>query len=312
MNPLLKAALAYAARGIPVYPVHWPCSTQSGASLACSCSCSRGAACDRPAKHPLLRHGVKEATTDPDRIGRWWHRWPQANVGLATGVVFDALDIDGPAGLAALRQLQEAAGPWLPGPLVATGGGGWHHWFAPTGLGNRPPQRLAHVDWRGRSGCVLAPPSRHISGRPYRWLRDLDQAPLPEVPAALRQLLDHDRPTTSGLAGPARPVDPHRPPVVDHPYGRTVLAAELAALGRATPGQRNRTLNRCAFKVYRYVAGGVLDEQDVTVAFTTVGLAIGLGRVEIGRTLASARTAGLANPRTVPAAPGVTTEEDGS
>ena len=60
------------------------------------------------------------------------------------------------------------------------------------------------------------------------------------------------------------------------------------------------------------MAGGLLDDQDVTLAFTTVGLAIGLGRVEIGRTLASARTAGLANPRTVPAAPGRTTKEDGS
>ena len=108
---------------------------------------------------------------------------------------------------------------------------------------------------------------------------------------------------------PARTAGPDLP---GHPYGRRVLAAELAALGRATPGQRNRTLNRTAFKVYRYVAGGVLDEQDVTVAFTTVGLAIGLGRTEIGRTLASARTAGLANPRTVPAAPGVMIEEDGS
>jgi Bifunctional DNA primase/polymerase, N-terminal len=310
MNRLLDAALGYAARGIPVYPVHWPRPGCSGASLACSCP--RGPTCDRPAKHPLVRHGVKDATTDPDPIGRWWHRWPEANVGLATGICFDALDIDGPAGLTALRQLQEAAGPWLPGPLVATGGGGWHHWFAPTGLGNRPPRGLDHVDWRGRGGCVLAPPSCHISGRPYRWLRDLVQAPLPEVPATLRQLLDHDRPTTSELADPAAPVDPTRPPALGHPYGRTVLAAELAALGRAIPGQRNRTLNRTAFKVYRYVAGGVLDEQDVTVAFTTVGLAIGLDPVEIGRTLASARTAGLANPRTVPAGPGLRTEEAGS
>ena len=37
MNPLLEAALGYAARGIPVYPVHWPRPTPGGASLACSC-----------------------------------------------------------------------------------------------------------------------------------------------------------------------------------------------------------------------------------------------------------------------------------
>jgi Bifunctional DNA primase/polymerase, N-terminal len=304
MTRLLDAALGYAARGIPVYPVHWPRPTPSRASLACSCP--REVACDRPAKHPLVRHGVKEATTDPDRIGRWWRRWPQANVGLATGIVFDALDIDGPAGLAALHQLAGTVGLRLPGPLVATGGGGWHHWFTPTGFGNRPPQGLTHVDWRGKGGCVLAPPSRHISGRTYRWLVGLDQAPLSEVPTALRRLLDPDPPT---WARPARTAGPDLP---GHPYGRRVLAAELAALGRATPGQRNRTLNHTAFKVYRYVAGGVLDERDVTLAFSTVARAIGLSAAETARTLASARTAGLANPRTVPTAPDASGQEVGS
>jgi hypothetical protein len=67
-----------------------------------------------------------------------------------------------------------------------------------------------------------------------------------------------------------------------------------------------------AFKVYRYVAGGVLDEEHVTLAFTTAALAIGLDRVEISRTLASARTAGLASPRTVPAGPVLSIREDGS
>jgi Bifunctional DNA primase/polymerase, N-terminal len=292
MNPLLEAALGYAARGIPVYPVHWPRRIPGGASLACSCP--RGTACDRAAKHPLLRHGVNDATTDPAQLERWWRRWPQANVGLATGIVFDALDIDGPAGLAALQQLQEAVGPWLPGPLVATGGGGWHHWFRPTGLGNRPPRGLAQVDWRGRGGCVLAPPSRHISGRCYRWLRGLDQAPLAEVPAALRVRLDPDPLITT------RPADPTTPAAPGHPYGRRVLAAELAALGRATPGRRNHALNRTAFKVYRYVASGLLDEQDVTAAFTEAARTIGLTAAETSRTLASARTAGLANPRSAP------------
>jgi hypothetical protein len=295
MNALLDAALGYAELGIPVYPVHWPRSIPGRASL--TCSCPRGPSCDRPAKHPLLRHGVKQATTDPHRIGGWWYRWPQANLGLATGVVFDALDVDGPAGLAALQQLAGTVGLRLPGPLVATGGGGWHHWFAPTGLGNRPPRGLAHVDWRGRGGCVLAPPSRHISGRSYRWLRGLDQAPLVEVPAALLTRLDPDRPTTT------RPAIPVGPDMAGHPYGRTVLAAELAALGRATPGRRNHTLNRTAFKVYRYVGAGVLDDEEVTAAFTDCALAIGLQAAEVARTLASARTAGLANARGVPLDP---------
>jgi Bifunctional DNA primase/polymerase, N-terminal len=295
MSPLLEAALGYAARGIPVYPVHWPRPTPSRADLACSCD--HGPVCDRPAKHPLVRHGVKEATTDPHRIGRWWQRWPQANVGLATGIVFDALDIDGPAGLAALGELQEAANLRPPGPLVATGGGGWHHWFTPTGHGNRPPRGLAHVDWRGRGGCVLAPPSRHISGRSYRWLVSLDQAPLPEVPATLHARLDADRLLPTQPTGRVAAAAP------DHPYGRTVLAAELAALGRATHGRRNHTLNRCAFKVYRYVAGGVLSEDQVTAAFTEAARAIGLTAAETARTLASARTAGLANPRSAPGVP---------
>jgi hypothetical protein len=292
MNALLAAALGYAARGVPIYPVHWPRATPGGATLACSCR--HGPGCDRPAKHPLVRHGVNDASIDPGQLERWWSRWPAANLGLATGIVFDALDLDGPAGLAALRQLARTAGLRLPGPLVATGGGGWHHWFAPTGLGNRPPHGLDHVDWRGKGGCVLAPPSRHISGGTYRWLVGLDQAPLPEAPAALYARLDPDPPT------PTRPGRTTGPDMAGHPYGRRVLAAELAALGRATPGQRNRTLNRTAFKVYRYVASGLLTDDEVSAAFTKAALAIGLDAAEVGRTLASARTAGLANPRGVP------------
>jgi hypothetical protein len=122
MNELLDAALAYAARGIPVYPVHWPRPTPGGASLGCSCP--RGRYCDRPAKHPLVWHGVKDATTDPAQLEAWWQRWPQANIGLATGIVFDALDIDGPQGLAGLGSWQRRCScgwrvRWWPRGAVA-------------------------------------------------------------------------------------------------------------------------------------------------------------------------------------------------
>jgi hypothetical protein len=49
----------------------------------------------------------------------------------------------------------------------------------------------------------------------------------------------------------------------------------------------------------------------VTAAFTAAALAIGLDPAEVGRTLVSARTAGLANPRTIPAGPGPNRQEDG-
>jgi Bifunctional DNA primase/polymerase, N-terminal len=294
MNALLDAALGYAARGVPVYPVHWPRPTPGGASLACTCP--HGSDCDRPAKHPLVRHGVKDATTSPAQLERWWQRWPQANLGLATGMVFDALDVDGPQGMAALREHLPTVGRRHPGPLVATGGGGWHYWFAPAGFGNPPPRGLAHVDWRGLGGSVLAPPSCHVSGGRYRWLRGLDQASLPEVPEALRALLEPHQP-------PAGPSPPTRPAELGHPYARQALAAELAILQQARPRGRNRTLNRCAFKVYRYVAGGLLDDQEVTTALTTVARSIGLGAAEVRRTLASARTAARAFPRGLPARP---------
>jgi hypothetical protein len=295
MNALLEAALGYAMRGIPVYPIHWPRLSSGGAALCCSCP--RGHYCDRPAKHPLVWHGVKDASRDPAQLARWWQRWPDANIGLATGIVFDALDIDGLAGMAALRHLP-TVDRRHPGPLVATGGGGWHYWYASSGLGNRPPRELTHVDWRGLGGSVLAPPSRHASGGRYRWLRCLDQASLPEVPAALRALLEPQRP-------PAKPSPPSgfRPAELGHPYAQHALAAELAILQQAQPRTRNRTLNRCAFKVYRYVAGGLLDEQQVTTALTTVAISIGLGAAEVRRTLASARTAARAFPRGLPARP---------
>jgi putative DNA primase/helicase len=110
---------------------------------------------------------------------------------------------------------------------------------------------------------------------------------------------------------PTRPARTAWPDMPGHPYGRRVLADELAALGRATPGQRNHTLNRTAFKVYRYVASGLLDDQEVTLAFTSTARSIGLSAAETSRTLASARTAGLANPRTVPTRPSPSPEEAG-
>src|SRR5215211_3986647 len=97
---------------------------------------------------PSVPHGVKDATCNRARILAWWTRHPQANIGLATGHRFDVLDVDGPTGAHAIQTLATEHGLYSAGPLVRTGGGGWHYYLAPTGLGNVRPTRLEHVDWR--------------------------------------------------------------------------------------------------------------------------------------------------------------------
>lgn len=49
-----------------------------------SCSC-RKPDCGSPGKHPRTAGGLKDASTDPEAIRRWWRMWPDANIGIVTG-----------------------------------------------------------------------------------------------------------------------------------------------------------------------------------------------------------------------------------
>jgi hypothetical protein len=134
---LRDAAVGYAARSIPVLPLHYPLPDRNGlqsvagdpqaAVARTTCSC-RDPGCGQVGKHPLgslVPHGVRDATCNRARILAWWTRHPQANIGLATGHRFDVLDVDGPAGTQAIRELAATHGLVSAGPLVRTGGG-WH------------------------------------------------------------------------------------------------------------------------------------------------------------------------------------------
>src|SRR4029453_5082884 len=94
---LRDAAVGYAARGIPVLPLHYPLPDRGGlqpvpgdppsAVTRATCSC-RHPGWGQVGKHPLgslVLHGVNDATCNRARILAWWTRHPQANIGLATG-----------------------------------------------------------------------------------------------------------------------------------------------------------------------------------------------------------------------------------
>lgn len=163
---LLRAAAGYSRRGWPVFPLWWPVNGR--------CACPDGAACERPAKHPVgpvVPHGLHDASSDPAMIRAWWNRYPLANIGLPTGVAFDVIDIDSADGLASIVEIERAGYPPKILGIVETGREiGWHLYVPPSGEGNRT--RFAPgLDYRGCGGYVVAPPSLHISGRRYGWCR---------------------------------------------------------------------------------------------------------------------------------------------
>jgi hypothetical protein len=228
VTELIAAALDLAARKLPVFPV-WSVR-ENGVGFVCACP--KGGNCTSPGKHPMVPHGVTQATTDADRVSYWWRSRPEANIGLATGTVV-VIDTDPRhGGDRALAELENKHAKLPPTWHVATGGGGQHIYFA------APPRRApiknsvgqlgAGIDVRGLGGYVIAPPSRHISGQQYRWDCDPGRTLLCMLPPWLVALLDH-------------------PPAKAKP------ATEWRALVRdeITEGRRNDTIARIAGHLLR-------------------------------------------------------------
>ncbi len=177
-----RAALAYARRGLYVFPMH---SVDAMGACSCHRSCGRDAG-----KHPRIMDWERQATTQSERIHLWWTRWPRANVGLALGpsrlVVIDVDPRNG--GEASHRALCSRLGAYRTIRSL-TGGGGSHDYFCmprkPIRLGsNAFGDAFAGVDVKGAGGCVVVPPSLHHSGRQYAWEFDSDGVGLAELPAA--------------------------------------------------------------------------------------------------------------------------------
>jgi hypothetical protein len=260
------AALAYARLGWPVLPLHNP--------VAGGCSCG-AARCPSPAKHPRLRHGVTEATTDARTLAAWWSRWPEASIGLRTGkggCGAWVLDVDPRhGGDASLAQLEAAHGPLPATPRVRTGSGGEHIFFA---AGDATPGNrvgfLPGLDGRGENAYVVAAPSRHTSGRRYAWQpgagpRQLSLAP---VPAWLLEAGKRERATANGpRAAVANERRPPPLPVLHAPMPAPERARRY--LARVEPAVSGAGGDAHTFAVAARVARGFdLSEAEALEAFS--------------------------------------------
>jgi len=130
--------------------------------------------CQPRGKEPACDTGLLAATTDAERIDRWWKSISDLNIGVATGTVSGifVLDIDGDEGEASLRQVEQQHGA-LPPTVEAITGKGRHCYFRMRGsIRNSAGQIGVGLDIRGDGGYVIAPPSVHPSGRAYTWSVD--------------------------------------------------------------------------------------------------------------------------------------------
>ena len=263
MSTLLKAAIAYAARGWHVLPLR------------------------AASKLPATTHGLHDATTDAEVITGWWKRWPNANIGVRTGAVSGlvVLDVDPPHGFESLAELEAAHGALPPGPRVTTPRGGLHLYFAhPGGVVPNSAGKLGPgLDVRGDGGYVVTVPSV-VGDKPYGG--DLASTQLPRF----------------ALTRPSPPPRRDRPgPVLSVlPGGRYALAAltgEVNEVRRAPVGQRNHTLNLSAFRLGQLVGVGALEAHVAAQALLAAALNVGLGEAEARATILSGLNAGAESPR---------------
>src|SRR3954454_8599027 len=97
MTNMLDEALAYAEAGLPIFPCN-------------------------PDKSPATAQGLKDASTDPEQIRRWWTPSPNAMIGMPTGEASGVFAIDpdvqkeadGPDGRANWQRLVDEHGNGNP------------------------------------------------------------------------------------------------------------------------------------------------------------------------------------------------------
>ena len=257
-NPLLNAALGYAAAGIAVFPAHYV-----RADFTCSCG---DVQCQHVGKHPdgrLVPHGHLEASADPEQVAAWWRAEPEANIAenpARSGEIVADIDPrhDGDATWAMLVQHHPELEP--PTRTVLTPSGGRHLHFSqplvPSPPGDRthrfaqPAQTLYFSGSLGPGvelkvdGSIHLPPSNHVAGT-YRWkdkavpLREWPLSPI--ITTAIQDAADRD-------AGRS----PRIPQTAAERAARTkgrltnrqakLRGTTVAPEGAITPGARNATL----------------------------------------------------------------------
>jgi hypothetical protein len=286
---ILAAALGYAALGLAVFPAP-PDSKKSYKS----------------AEHSGGRKWG--ATSDPAEVRRDFTRWPNARIGIRTGISnriivieTDTMTGHGIDGAVSLAQLEAKHGLLPETRMACSPSDSLHRYFRHPGPNIKIKTTASEIgtgiDVRGDGGMVIAPPSVNLDGRRYRWINKL---PVAAMPVWLIELTRDKPPTISQRAVAAI----HQPDTESNGYGAAALESEIQVLANAAPGTRNAQANKSSFNLHQLVAGHELDgaevERRLIEACVTNGLVADDGLPSVLATIKSGMRAGLQSPRRRP------------
>ena len=161
MNDTLKeAALQYADMGFAVFPIIPP--RFGGKS---------------PGKRPYIAEWQRDASTEKEKVSQWWSKYPDANIGIATGkksgglviLDFDKKEEKGIDATEFLRDWERDHGELPDTWRVISSHGGYHYYYRDNAPHGCRAGLYPGVDIRGDGGYIVAPPSILENGREYEW-----------------------------------------------------------------------------------------------------------------------------------------------
>jgi len=220
-------------------------------------------------KRPLTPNGFKDASTDPDIVHDWFTRWPNALIGVPTGIKFVVIDVD-------LQHVE--AQQWLadnrdrvpPTRTYRTRSGGIHWLFAPHDKIKCTASKLGpHVDTRGLGGYVIL-----WSAHGYEVLHGAVLATVPEW------IVEALNPKPAAVPIPITRYSAAAP-------SSAAIRGALRVLAEAREGERNRALFWVACRMGEAMCARTITESEATGLLLSVGRSVGLRDREIMSTARS-------------------------
>lgn len=170
---MLNEAIMYRKMGWSVIPACWPVEGK------CGCGMNHSDA----GKQPIVKwKDYQTRLPTLEEITEWWSKWPMANIACITGAVSGIAVVDlEHEGLAAAEKLGLHSG------LISLTGKGRHLIYRHPGEAVCNRAKMAGIkglDIRGDGGYIILPPSRHQTGKRYRWATGITSH-LPVFPSQL-------------------------------------------------------------------------------------------------------------------------------